>query len=178
MAKITGIVEQVATKEVTTKFGVKPTFSFKINGMWVKTGFKNHNASAGDQVEFDGESGTYGMETKGVAIISKGTGVAPSAGASVTRMPVSTGGGSYAGGRVFPIPALHGDRSIIRQNALARSVELFIGAHGGKNFTVEDGTISYLIKAARQFEAYTAGDLDLADAKTENAAEEAVAKAA
>jgi len=178
MAKITGVVEQVSTKEVTTKFGVKPTFSFKVNGMWVKTGFKNHNAAPGDTVECEGEAGTYGMETKAVAIVSKGTGVASSAGASVTRIPTSSGGGSYAGGRVFPIPALHGDRSIIRQNALARSVELFVGAHGGKNFTVEEGTINYLIKAARQFEAYTAGDLDLAEAKTETAAEEAVAKAA
>ena len=54
MTMTVGVVEQVATKDVSTKFGVKPTFSLKVNGSWVKCGFKNPNASVGDEIEFDG----------------------------------------------------------------------------------------------------------------------------
>ena len=36
MTMMTGIVEAVSTKDVTTKFGTKPTYSIKINGGWVK----------------------------------------------------------------------------------------------------------------------------------------------
>ena len=81
MTMMTGIVEAVATKEVKTKFGMKPTFSLKVNGTWVKCGFKNPGANVGDETQFDGESGTYGMEAKNVTITSKGSG-APAAVAS------------------------------------------------------------------------------------------------
>jgi hypothetical protein len=79
---------------------------------------------------------------------------------------------------VFPIPALHGDRSIVRQNALARATELYIGARGGKPFDLDDSTSTLVIRMARQFEAYTAGDLDLAAAKKESEAEEVPKEAA
>ena len=74
MTMMTGIVEAVSTKDVTTKFGTKPTYSIKINGGWVKCGFKNHNANVGDEVEFDGNTGTYGLETKAVAVLRRGAG--------------------------------------------------------------------------------------------------------
>jgi hypothetical protein len=164
MAKMNGVVEQVSTKDVTTKFGVKPTFSFKVSGTWVKHGFKNPKVNVGDEVEFDGESGTYGLEGKNVVVTKAGVGV-PSSTATATA--VRSAPPAYSA-RVFPIPPLHGDRSIIRQNALARSVDLFIAARGGKPFDCDESSTKVIIHLARQFEAYTAGDIDLAEATAES----------
>ena len=161
MAMMTGVVEQTASKDVTTKFGTKPTYSFKVGGTWIKCGFKNPGVNVGDEVEFDGESGTYGVETKSVRIISKGGGAVPSStGGSPSRSAAPMG-------KVFPIPPLHGDRSIVRQNALARATDLYIGARGSKPFDLDQDTSALIISIARQFEAYTAGDLDAAMAAAE-----------
>lgn len=171
MSAMNGVVEQLATKDVTTKFGVKPTYSIKVSGNWVKHGFKRPACNVGDTIEFDGEEGKYGVEAKNIVVTAKGVpGAVPVA--SVTSIKsTSTGGGSYSA-KVFPIPALHGDRSIVRQNALARATDLYIGARGGKAFDLDLVTSDLIIKMARQFEAYTAGDLDLEAAKKETAAEE------
>jgi hypothetical protein len=173
MTMMTGIVEQVSTKDVNTKFGLKPTFSMKVNGTWVKCGFKSHNANPGDEVEFDGNTGTYGMETKAVNIIRKGA--APvAATATVTSSTTAAPAKSFGGGfkeKVFPIPALHGDRAIVRQNALARATDIFIAARGGKPFELDESTFTLVIGFARKFEAYTAGDLDMAEAQAEAASE-------
>ena len=174
MGMMTGIVEAVSTKDVNTKFGLKPTFSLKVNGGWVKCGFKNPNASVGDEVEFDGNTGTYGLEAKAVAVLRKGAGaLAPSTGVISDKpvAPAKTFGGGFKE-KVFPIPALHGDRAIVRQNALARATDVYIAARGGKPFDLEESTLELIIKFARKFEAYTAGDIDLAEATAENEASE------
>jgi hypothetical protein len=174
---MSGVVEAVSTKDVTTKFGVKPTYSFKVNGTWIKCGFKNPSVDVGYTVDFDGVTGTYGIETKAVNIISR-TSSAPVATASTavtttTAAPKSYGGGGYKD-KVFPIPALHGDRAIVRQNALARATDLYIAARGGKPFELEASTLDLVIKLARKFEAYTAGDLDMAEAMKEDSDEQEV----
>jgi hypothetical protein len=171
MTMTTGIVEAVSTKDVNTKFGLKPTFSMKVNGNWVKCGFKNPNASVGDEVEFDANTGTYGMETKAVNVLRKGAAVPPT---GVTSSTAPTAPAKSFGGfkeKVFPIPALHGDRAIVRQNALARATDIFIAARGGKPFELDETTFTLVIGFARKFEAYTAGDLDMAEAQAESAAE-------
>lgn len=169
-----GVVEAVSTKDVTTKFGVKPTYSMKINGAWVKCGFKNPGVDVGYTVDFDGIAGTYGLETKAVNILSRTAAAVPTAVASPASVPVpakSYGGGGGYKDKVFPIPALHGDRAIVRQNALARASDLYIAARGGKPFELEASTLDLVIAFARKFEAYTAGDLDLAEAEAESAVE-------
>ena len=168
---MTGIVEAVSTKGVNTKFGNKPTYSLKVNGTWVKCGFKNPNASVGDEVEFDGNTGTYGLETKAVNIIRKGAAVAPAATSNSTPAPARTAGSGYAA-KVFPIPPLHGDRAIVRQNALARATDIYIAARGGKPWELEATNLDFVISLARKFEAYTAGDLDMAEAIAENEVQE------
>lgn len=179
MAMMTGIVEAVSTKVVNTKFGEKPTWSLKVNGTWVKAGFKDPKTKAGDEVEFDGVTTTYGLETKTVTIIKIGTGVVPVA-ASVPVVTSSTATAvpktSYTrADKVFPIPPLHGDRSIVRQNALARATDLYIGARGGKPFEFDVASLDLVISFARKFEAYTAGDLDMAQAVKESEDEAAAA---
>ena len=174
MTMMTGIVEQVSTKDVTTKFGLKPTYSIKVNGGWVKCGFKAHGANVGDEVEFDGNTGTYGLETKAVNIIRKGSGVVPVASTvTVTSSTPATVKPAYSGykEKVFPIPALHGDRAIVRQNALARATDIYVAARGGKPFELDMESLDYVIKLARKFEAYTAGDIDLSEAMKEDAEE-------
>ena len=172
---MSGVVEAVSTKDVTTKFGVKPTYSFKVNGTWIKCGFKNPSVDVGYTVDFDGVTGTYGIETKAVNIISRtstATVVTASTAVTTTAAPKSYGGGYKD--KVFPIPALHGDRAIVRQNALARATDLYIAARGGKPFELETSTLDLVIKLARKFEAYTAGDLDMAEAMEENEINEEV----
>ena len=165
---MTGIVEAISTKDVNTKFGNKPTYSLKVNGGWVKCGFKNPNAAAGDEVEFDGNTGTYGLETKAVNVLRKGAGTPPPAATSnSTPAPTRTTGSGYAA-KVFPIPALHGDRAIVRQNALARATDIYIAARGGKPWELDASNLDFVISLARKFEAYTAGDLDMAEAIAEN----------
>jgi len=168
MTMQTGIVEAVSTKDVTTKFGTKPTYSIKVNGGWVKCGFKNHNANVGDEVEFDGNTGTYGVETKAVIVLRKGSGVAPAVTSSTPAAApqVKTFGGYKD--KVFPIPALHGDRAIVRQNALARATDIYIAARGGKPFELEAENLDFVIRLARKFEAYTAGDIDMMEAIEED----------
>lgn len=163
---MTGIVEAVSTKDVSTKFGTKPTYSIKVNNTWIKCGFKNPNAQVGYEVEFDGVSGTYGVETKSVTILRK-EGTVPSTAAATPT--VAAPKASYGGfkEKVFPIPPLHGDRAIVRQNALARATDVYIAARGGKPFDLEEATLDLIIKFARKFEAYTAGDIDMLEAMEE-----------
>lgn len=178
MTMMNGVVEAVSTKDVTTKFGTKPTYSMKVNGTWVKCGFKNPNVDVGYTVDFDGITGTYGLETKAVNIISRSPSPTPAAvsPASLVSVPVkSYGGGGYKD-KVFPVPALHGDRAIVRQNALARATDIYIAARGGKPFDLEASTLDLVISFARKFEAYTAGDLDMAEALKEDTAGEAEAE--
>ena len=169
MVMMTGVVEAVSTKDVTTKFGTKPTYSFKVNGGWIKCGFKNPGVDVGYTVDFDGVTGTYGVETKAVNITSRTA--APATTAAPTAAPAKSYSGSSYKEKVFPIPALHGDRAIVRQNALARATDLYIAARGAKPFELEATTLDVIIKFARKFEAYTAGDLDMAEAMSENSEE-------
>ena len=139
---------------------------------------KNPKANVGDTVEFDGVTGMYGVETKAVNIIGRGTS-APTAPTSVGAVTSSSSAKPFTGGgykeKVFPIPPLHGDRAIIRQNALARATDLVIAASGGKPYEVDESRLNIIIGFARKFESYTAGDLDLAEAMTEVAISEASA---
>jgi hypothetical protein len=136
MVTMTGVVEQVSSKDVTTKWGVKPTFSIKVNGQWIKTGFKSPGVVSGDEVSFDAETTTYGIETKVVNKIAGG-GSSPVK-AFVDPHPGKVPSVVPAYSKVFPIPPLHGDRSIVRQNALNRATDVYIAQHGGKPFTFDD----------------------------------------
>jgi hypothetical protein len=175
MTMTTGTVEAVSTKDVTTKFGVKPTYSMKVNGTWIKCGFKNPGVDVGYTVDFDAISGTYGVEAKSVNILSRTAATTTVAAVGATSAPTAAAPkpaySSYKE-KVFPIPPLHGDRAIVRQNALARATDLYIAARGAKPFELEASTLDVIIKFARKFEAYTAGDLDMAEALAENTAEQ------
>lgn len=83
-----------------------------------------------------------------------------------SKAPAAPAAKPAAGGygqKVFPVPALHGDRSIIRQNSLGHAVEIVVHTYpvGG----TPEGAAEKAIELARMFEAYSAGDLDAAVAE-------------
>ncbi len=156
---MTYTIEQVKSKTVTTKFGEKLSYSFKANGDWFNHGFKKPVFAEGDVVTFDYAEGKYGKDVDPTTV-RKASGAAPAA-----SVPKSTGASFSAPKSVFPISPMDGQRSIIRQNCVTNARELFIASHGGKAFDLtKEDAITTIINLARKFEAYAAGDLDLAKA--------------
>jgi hypothetical protein len=68
----------------------------------------------------------------------------------------------------FPVPMNTKDRSIVRQNALARGAEVACAAHE-PGASAED-IAREAIRLARLFEDYTSGDADVREAKALTAA--------
>jgi hypothetical protein len=167
-----GIVEAVTTKEVKTKYGMKPTFSVKVDGEWYSNGFTDPRVSKGDEIAFEFTEGKYGNEFDKGTVMRVGR-------AEPTTAPakdVEVAAPKSAPFRPFPIPALHGDRAIIRQNALSHATKLYSSfiTPGASVYGVD--TMSFqVIELARKFEAYACGDLDMAEAKIK-AAKKAVAE--
>lgn len=156
----TGVVKSMGTKEVKTKFGMKPTYSFNIDGEWFSMGFTKPKFGKGDTISFDYSETTYGnsVDAKSVSVAVGSGGGGASVGAAVAK-PTFTGGGKG----VFPIPALDGQRAIVRQNALTNARELFMHS-GGDTGDMKDAA-HRVIAIARIFESYACGDLDAEMAK-------------
>lgn len=180
----TGIVERATSKDVKTRFGMKKTYSLQIDGTWYSCGFTDPRASVGEEVAFESTSGPYGEEiVKGTLVRTGGLVVAP----EPRPVPTSSVGinpapksGPSVGVRPFPIPALHGDRAIIRQNALGHAARL---VSTDPHRTVGDDAVAErVISIARKFEAYACGDIDrdmaekMAKKATEKAAKSSVAE--
>lgn len=154
MAQVSGTVEAMSSKEVNTKFGTKQTYSFKLGGQWFKTGFKKPSCAEGDNVEVTYTVGKYGNEV---------TTVTPTLVSTTHPSPPLPSAKPTYGRGVFPIPPLSGERAIIRQNALTNAREVVMAVLSFK----EDGDnpadvviAQRIIEMARNFEAYTAGDID------------------
>jgi hypothetical protein len=154
------IIENITTKEVTTKFGPKPAYTIVAGGERFSYGFKKPAFAIGDEIDFQYTENTYGknVDMTSVQMIKKGTGApTPSASsASPAKAPYSPPA------KVFPIPLLHGDRAIVRQNSITnatKAVNDFCGADGGFPESIGEYT-DIIIETARKFEAYSCGDLD------------------
>ena len=161
----TGTVEGVYKKDVKTKFGNKQTHSFKLDGEFYSCGFTDPRLSVGDEISFEYTEGTYGKEVSKGTIMRGSSGPTPaSAPATPASAPKST---APVGNRPFPIPPLHGDRAIIRQNALAHATRLVSQHTAPENMDpkLDDQMSERIIHLARKFEAYACGDLDVAKAK-------------
>lgn len=155
MTAISGNVEAMGTKEVKTRFGMKPTYSIKVDGEWYKCGFKKPRCGKGDNVTFTFTEGTYGKEVDG-EVSSSGGGVearAPSTPAVAS--------GRHGG---FPIGPLDGQRSIIRQNCQTNARELYMHFNPEPAMPIS-AIVDEIILLARKFEAYSCGDLDATRAK-------------
>ena len=155
------IIENITTKEVTTKFGPKPAYTIVANGERFSYGFKKPTFAIGDEVDFQYTENTYGknVDMTSVQMLKKGTGAPTPTGtvAGPVKAPYSPPS------KVFPIPLLHGDRAIVRQNSVTnatRAVHEYITSQ----VTPYEGTLedyaSEILRVARMFEAYSCGDLD------------------
>jgi len=156
------IVEAIGTKPVTTKFGEKSTYSFKGNdGQWYKLGFKKPQFAKGDEVEFEFTSGKWGNEVTSVLSAPTADADAPVVATTAPAPRKAYGGGTAGGGYsrgTFPIPPTDGQRSIIRQNSLSNSIKFF-------EANAMKPSIDEVLRLAKTFEAYSAGDDIAAAAK-------------
>jgi len=150
-------IENITTKEVTTKFGPKPAYTIVANGERFSYGFKKPTFAIGDEIDFQYTENTYGknVDLTSVQMIKKGTGAPTTASASPAKAPYSPPT------KVFPIPPLHGDRAIVRQNSVTNATKAVADILGKTEYsgTIEDYA-SEIVRVARMFEAYSCGDLD------------------
>ena len=141
MSEVTGVVEW-AGKD---KYG---NHSIRIGDNWYKSKFEI-KCNKGDEVSFD--SGATGKYVNKLKVVKAGGGDTSSTSASP-----STGGGKRLGS--FPIAPLDGQRSIIRQSAVNRAVELVaLDPKGLKN---RDEMVDEVIRIASKLEWFCAGDMD------------------
>lgn len=152
------IIEDITTKQVNTKFGMKPAYNIVANGERFNYGFKKPTFNISDEVDFQFTESTYGknVDLASVRMINKGTAPATTPTPEVKRAP--SGGGSFAA-KVFPIPPLHGDRAIVRQNSVTNATKIVCETKLAKCTSVEEIAVE-VIKVARMLEAYSCGDID------------------
>jgi hypothetical protein len=157
------IIENITTKEVTTKFGPKPAYTIHAGGERFSYGFKKPTFAIGDEVDFQYTENSYGknVDMTSVQMIKKGAGTPSASSGSPAKAPYSPPS------KVFPIPPLHGDRAIVRQNSITNATKAVADfcSHASKVEGDIEGYANLIIRTARMFEAYSCGDLDAAAAE-------------
>jgi hypothetical protein len=159
MANMSGVVEAVARSGKSLKIGDVWYSAFAAPSL--------NGAKAGDKVSFTytttDKAGTTYHNIKGSVRIESG-------GAAEVTTPETAGAAPRAafspkGGRSFPVGPLDPERSIIRQNALTQANAAVKTYMGNKDSVKTLGDfVDGIIEIARKFEAYSAGDLDAAEA--------------
>ncbi len=155
------VIENITEKEVNTKFGPKKAFNVTANGERFSYGFKKPTFSIGDEVDFQYTENTYGknVDLASVRLLVKGSGTPPPSTASTAPSKPS-----YGSPKVFPIPALHGDRATVRQNSISNATKLIVDSVKPTDKANWESLAIEVIQVARMFEAYSCGDLDMAQA--------------
>jgi hypothetical protein len=168
------VVAQVEEFKGVAKGSGRPYTKFTlhlVDGSKYNCGFKRPPANAGDVVSFESNPTAYGEEcVQHTLKVIKGTGEVPTAVSSSHATPTSIGARSM--GKTFPVAADHPDRSIIRQNSLARALEVAnltmdngydeVSMAGGAEPTrakVMHEVMEMVIPLALQFEAFSTGEL-------------------
>lgn len=147
--------------------------AFQVDGEWYSAfnPTQLNGVARGDTITFqykEKESGgrVYKNVQGNVTIEGKSGNDAPASngGSSSESSPPRRASSAYGRG-TFPIPALDGQRSIIRQNSVTNAVNLM------KDHLPKSGKINWddyadnVIAVARKFEAYSTGDLDAEEAE-------------
>jgi hypothetical protein len=163
------LVENITSKDVNTKFGPKPAYSVIANGERYSYGFKKPTFKIGDTIDFQFTENTYGknVDLPSVRLLTKGDGATPA------PTPVTVSKPSYSPPtRPFPIPALHGDRAIVRQNSITNATKLVVDSVERTDSCDYEKLAQEVINVARMFEAYSCGDLDMEQAVAMSEAKE------
>ena len=71
-----GVVEAISKKQIKTRNGQKPVYSFLIDDEWYRTNFTKPSFEEGDEIEFDYVVGDYGndVDVDSVEIVTEGGG--------------------------------------------------------------------------------------------------------
>lgn len=129
-------------------------YSLNIDGTYYSFGKTDPGVRKGDMVEFEVvQNGEYQNVKPGTLKKVEGQ-VAPaqsSSGASGSA-PRSSGGD-----KVFPVPPRHGDRAFIRKDAVATAAAVVLKT-GGDLGNDLNTTANEIVRVAKIFEAYQAGD--------------------
>ena len=159
MPNMTGVVEATARSGKALKIGEDWYSAFTASSL--------NGAKAGDNVSFmytvTNKAGTEYKNIKGAVSIKDG-GEAPAAASGGAKAPAASSGWSK-GGRSFPVGPLDPERSIIRQNALTQANKMLEDLWIGESSADDETHAFRVIKVARIFESYSAGDLDAAEAE-------------
>jgi hypothetical protein len=160
MDEVQGVIQSIEPRQVKTQWGPKETTNFTIDGVTYSGGFKKwHNINIGDEVFVTFETTPQGYRNiKGMSVVAAGSG------GPLPQTNTAPKSGSGKGGRSFPVEPLAPERTINRQNALTAAANIhasIIRATGDLDLCTKEGVVDM----ARYFEAYTTGDLDLAEAK-------------
>lgn len=153
------IIENITTKDVNTKFGPKPAYTIIANGEKFSYGFKKPTFAVGDTVDFQFTESTYGkqVDATSVRMISKGDGKAMVSAATASA-PTKT---YTPPSKVFPIPPLHGDRAIVRQNSITNATKLVSDMQAKSKSEIDVMVLANtIVEVAKVFEAYSCGDND------------------
>lgn len=153
--KITGTVEALEVKHTNRGIDIN---IIKVNGVGYEYGKATPPCNVGDQVEFIEE---YKWNTSRVAFKTlQVQGVAYTGGGR----KVNNAGQPVYG---FPIPLRDKQRSIIRQNSLAHATQVYVAG----TFAIPTGqeVAASIIKMARSFEEYSAGDIERKEAEARKA---------
>lgn len=164
---MTYVVQEISSKIVTTKYGPKPAYNIVANGETFGYGFKKPTVNVGDTIDFKYTENSYGknIDATSLQMISKGDGVTLPEFTPHAAVPIAAPAPARTFGppaKVFPIPPLHGDRAIVRQNALTNAREAVMKLDPTPEN--DERLARRIIAMARMFEAYSCGDLDLAEA--------------
>ena len=164
---INGVVTNIESRMVTTKYGNKPVYDVYVNGDKYAFGFKDPTKmgiTTGANIEFDFTAGRYGkdMTATTVKVLGSGTGapatpVAAPSRSAPTAAPAASGGKFDCG---FPIPVTSEKISILRQNALTNAVKAVSDFAASFGVTAElsgDEVIATILHTARAFADYTSG---------------------
>ncbi len=162
------IVTNITSRPVTTRFGPKPVYDVHLDGVKHSFGFTKPKFAIGADIDCVINSDTYGpkIEPASVVVKAHGTpGTTPSTTAPSSPVSgASSGTRTYNGppAKVFPIPLLHGDRAIVRQNSVTNAVKLFTDctALDALHKMTSDELCDHVIAMARKLEAYSCGDIE------------------
>ena len=151
---VQGFNSEARTSKAGKRFNVHLV---NVDGTWYECGYnKPKGIGIGDVVEYNPTT-KYGKQVlEDGAIYQVGSGPAPAAPTAPPPAP-SSGGRSYGGpAKEFPVPALHPDRSIIRQNALAHATRAVVAA-GTSAVHPDEELAERIIRMAYHFEEYATG---------------------
>ncbi len=164
---IVGIVEEVINNGKAKGSGIR--IAGKKYGVFDPAAQGMDDIQEGNQVSFrykekpSPDGSLIYKNIMGKITVTTGSAISPTT-ADAPAKP-STPARSYGGYSkgVFPVPALDGTRSIIRQNSITNAVNLTKGLVNAK--TSLPAMARLVIETAMMFEAYSSGDLDAAEAE-------------